>query len=806
MRSVILIANIIALLTAFRLTAPAHAQQAATPAQRLYVIGVPSEMDAKAGKAIHEATLHLVLTARPAARIQVFDALNLQMVTDLTIPGGRQAGPKARVRRLANEIASLRTFFSRATSVRSGKDRQIRTPQFLELVGSTLKASSGDTTVIVFGMPYYMDERDASFTFGQGVYPSDGHILASSRESVFGTKDKGSLLKGVTLHFCYIEEVFDTELEKVAVRRFWKTYADGLGAVLATFAASPEVTLERARGGVDDPVIRDPIDRGDTVIEMRQIVGARVASDCDAALLSQIQRFQAERRWMELIFLIEQTMEREPTKWAQFAADLHEAYVEAAAAERDLAVRRERLTRVVEIAVRLRLDAKPAQQAIAGIDREMAHWTAFDEMVDELRARSAYAELVRRLQARLDERPQRSMWQRPMDELLLEAYVDHVASLPGGTCAELEHKQEWCRAGIAHANRWDLDVAALRRQLDAANAAVERMGVLATAEAEFAVERRAFEEAQRRENEARQRAEAERRRLAELGRPAVLPSGLAIHVVRLSADGCVITLDLAVETSDGRHHAGLRREDFAVDVNGAEIEELVFVPMEATAATLYLVIAIDVSSSTKGRPLSESIRGVQALLRDLEGMDVVVKIRTFSTRVDVVHDWTRDLMSASRAVEGLKARGNTALHAAVATGVNEFEGCDGRRRLLVYTDGRNTSGRVKLEPVFEHCRNSDIEISAIGLTTDQLDAAFLKRMAEATGGEYAQARSADDLTARFREASGRFRRSFYRLILAAPAGGSGNDAQRLTITIGRGVHALRVIDVVASPVRVTRAL
>jgi len=207
----------------------------------------------------------------------------------------------------------------------------------------------------------------------------------------------------------------------------------------------------------------------------------------------------------------------------------------------------------------------------------------------------------------------------------------------------------------------------------------------------------------------------------------------------------------------------------------------------------------------KLRRVSESIVGVQQLLRDLAGANVVVKIRSFASSVEVVHEWTRDLASASRAVATLKARGGTALNRAVAAGTDDLQDCDGRRRLLVYSDGRNTTGRVKLNPLFQRCRDEGIEISAIGLTTDELDVATLTRMAKATGGSYAEARSADDLTARFEEASGRLRRSYYRLILVVPPGSPADDEPRLVVTIGRGPHALRLTEIVARSAQASRA-
>jgi hypothetical protein len=241
-------------------------------AERLIIIGVPSEMDSATSKSVLQATLNIVLDVEEGTRIQVFDAFNLQQVVDMTIPanaGGRNA--KARVVRLNSQIAELKQYFTRSSSVRSGRTGQIKLPQFFELSGSGVKATSGDTTILLFGSPYYSDDRDSAFVFGNGYYPSDGHIRASSKESVFGTADKRDLLKSTAVHFCYLGDRFETSLEHAAVRRFWKIYCDNVGAVLSTFGPSPEVTVERCLKMVTDSVSSDTIDPNDAEMEMRKV-------------------------------------------------------------------------------------------------------------------------------------------------------------------------------------------------------------------------------------------------------------------------------------------------------------------------------------------------------------------------------------------------------------------------------------------------------------------------------------------------------------------------------------------------------
>lgn len=236
--------------------------------QRLYVVGVPAQMDTVTAQEVLKATLKLLLSARPGARIIVIDAYGMRKISECSIAEGK---PSARAGHLRDSIAALKEHFDKTSSVRAQEQNQVRTPQFLELVGSTLKPASGSTVVVMFSRPYYEDPRDEAFVFHGDKYPSDGYYLTDSRNSIYGTADRRNLLQGTVVHWSYLSETFPTGLARTHVRRFWKCYLDRLGSVLSTFERDPNVVLDRALAGVNDPVSKDTADEADTVLEMRSI-------------------------------------------------------------------------------------------------------------------------------------------------------------------------------------------------------------------------------------------------------------------------------------------------------------------------------------------------------------------------------------------------------------------------------------------------------------------------------------------------------------------------------------------------------
>jgi len=56
------------------------------------------------------------------------------------------------------------------------------------------------------------------------VYPSDAHLTAEQRESVFGTALKKRTLNGVTVHYAYLRAAFLNDFHQERITRFWSLF------------------------------------------------------------------------------------------------------------------------------------------------------------------------------------------------------------------------------------------------------------------------------------------------------------------------------------------------------------------------------------------------------------------------------------------------------------------------------------------------------------------------------------------------------------------------------------------------------
>lgn len=236
--------------------------------QNTYVVGTPGAMDSDTARTVLQAVVRILDEGSGGDQVRVYDAWNNQFLGGFTI--AKTDSVAIRRKRASKDMNAIVGRLQRATSVRSGQEGQVRLPQFLQLVSSGLRRGTGDIRVIVFGGPYYTDTRDEGFTFGDGVYPGDGFILAEDSVSIYGTAGRNDLLSGCVVHYCYLDDA-QGSLTTSAVRRFWHLLVTELGGSLSSFGPSSEEVVRNALNGVKDPVSREQIDRTDTALEMRRV-------------------------------------------------------------------------------------------------------------------------------------------------------------------------------------------------------------------------------------------------------------------------------------------------------------------------------------------------------------------------------------------------------------------------------------------------------------------------------------------------------------------------------------------------------
>jgi Ca-activated chloride channel family protein len=236
-------------------------------------------------------------------------------------------------------------------------------------------------------------------------------------------------------------------------------------------------------------------------------------------------------------------------------------------------------------------------------------------------------------------------------------------------------------------------------------------------------------------------------------------AALALHVVLAGRTGPqqptfrtateIVPLYVTVTDSQGRLVPDLERQDFIV-LDNARPQELVFFENQVQPVTV--IVMLDTSASmtlTLDLLMAAAEQFLIRLLPDDRG-----QVGAFNDKIELSGRFTSDRDELIAALKDLDFGNPTRLYDAVAESMTALAGVDGRRVVLVFTDGADTGSSVGQGTVLDRARREEVMIYAIGLESDYFDGVRrvrtrpdrgLKKLADETGGGYFELQKTDDL-------------------------------------------------------------
>jgi Ca-activated chloride channel family protein len=135
------------------------------------------------------------------------------------------------------------------------------------------------------------------------------------------------------------------------------------------------------------------------------------------------------------------------------------------------------------------------------------------------------------------------------------------------------------------------------------------------------------------------------------------------------------------------------------------------------------------------------------------------RVGAFNDKIQINARWSNDRDQLVTDIKDLDYGNGTRLWDAVGTALDELKGIDGRRVILVFTDGDDTESRtMNLGRVIERARTDEVMIYAIGLESRYFNGqmqvrtkpdAGLRKVADETGGGYFELTKASELASTF---------------------------------------------------------
>jgi len=215
----------------------------------------------------------------------------------------------------------------------------------------------------------------------------------------------------------------------------------------------------------------------------------------------------------------------------------------------------------------------------------------------------------------------------------------------------------------------------------------------------------------------------------------------------------VVSLFVTVADAQRRLVAGLTQEEFEVHDN-EKPQPIVFFQNEIQPITV--VVMLDTSGSmtlTLDLLRQAAEQFIIRLLPADKG-----RVGAFNDKIQFSSRFTGDRDQLVTDVKNLDYGNGTRLWDAVGASLDELKGIDGRRVVLVFTDGDDTASRIGLGTVVERARAEEVMIYAIGLESNYFNGqsmvrtkpdSGLRKIADETGGGYFELKKTSELASTF---------------------------------------------------------
>ncbi len=218
------------------------------------------------------------------------------------------------------------------------------------------------------------------------------------------------------------------------------------------------------------------------------------------------------------------------------------------------------------------------------------------------------------------------------------------------------------------------------------------------------------------------------------------PSGQQAPVFRTGVD--LVNLGATVVDRKGQLVAGLEADDFEVIEDGRKQTIRYFVAGDArdpAAGDMHLGLLLDVSESMGEDIKFTRTAAIKFLNTLIDAVDVTVV--DFDTEVRAARYSQNEFARLVERIRLQKTNGMTALYDAIGVYLDGASGQDGRKIMLLYTDGGDTGSSIRFGELIDLLRASDVTVYAIGELEHQSSSgrdrarAILQSISETTGGQ-----------------------------------------------------------------------
>ena len=215
----------------------------------------------------------------------------------------------------------------------------------------------------------------------------------------------------------------------------------------------------------------------------------------------------------------------------------------------------------------------------------------------------------------------------------------------------------------------------------------------------------------------------------------------------------IVSVPATVLDGQGRLVPNLDQDQFTILDNGKP-QDIIFFQNETQPFSV--VVMLDYSASMTSSLDLLRAAAEQFLLRMLP--QDRGQVGAFSDKIEFSGDFTNDRDDLISALRDLQYGNPTRLWDAVDQSIDMLKPIDGRKVVLVFTDGDDTYSKIGFGSVLDHAKQNEVMVYAIGLQSQYFNGQrmvrsqpdrSLKKIAEETGGGDFELKRTDELAPTF---------------------------------------------------------
>lgn len=245
----------------------------ADTAQEVIVGLSPFDCAAESTNHVNLLQQFLLRDAPNNSHIVVWDAWELRIICDVTLPKFAYDSAAARAPHIVTGLTDLKRWCAKTrgtpTATELKDSSAIKIPEWIR--AATARPAAGSRVIIVLASPLALLPDEPSLSMIDTRFPSDAHLAADPAQTIYSIAGSRARLEKTVVLWAYpSENIWASARHRELITRWWSLYISGQSGVLSAFDSDVANVFRVAVRGNMPPVGTFSIDPNEKAVVMRR--------------------------------------------------------------------------------------------------------------------------------------------------------------------------------------------------------------------------------------------------------------------------------------------------------------------------------------------------------------------------------------------------------------------------------------------------------------------------------------------------------------------------------------------------------